>query len=76
MYINECLYVYFTGTPPEKFVFEFYNKDKAYNNLGPLTPQEFYNKHVRPLFNVDDKVCDIHIMWTFSQFVCGLNEFS
>ncbi|CAH2052497.1 unnamed protein product, partial [Iphiclides podalirius] len=45
------------GTPPEKFVYEFYNKDKAYNTLGPLTPQEFYNKHVRPLFNVDDKVC-------------------
>ncbi|XP_059048200.1 bleomycin hydrolase isoform X2 [Achroia grisella] len=45
------------GTPPEKFTFEFYNKEKAYNNLGPLTPLEFYDKHVRPLFNVDDKVC-------------------
>ncbi|XP_026313478.1 bleomycin hydrolase isoform X2 [Hyposmocoma kahamanoa] len=45
------------GTPPETFTFEFYNKEKAYNNFGPLTPQEFYNKHVRPLFDVDDKVC-------------------
>ncbi|XP_049879120.1 bleomycin hydrolase [Pectinophora gossypiella] len=45
------------GTPPEKFTFEFYNKEKAYQCMGPLSPQEFYNKHVRPLFNVDDKVC-------------------
>ncbi|KAL0818450.1 hypothetical protein ABMA28_008911 [Loxostege sticticalis] len=45
------------GTPPEKFTFEYYNKEKAYNSFGSLTPQEFYNTHVRPLFNVDDKVC-------------------
>ncbi|KPI98983.1 Bleomycin hydrolase [Papilio xuthus] len=45
------------GTPPEQFTLEFYNKEKVYNNFGPLSPQEFYNKHVRPLFNVDDKVC-------------------
>ncbi|XP_013184230.2 bleomycin hydrolase isoform X1 [Amyelois transitella] len=45
------------GTPPEKFTFEFYNKEKAYNNFGALTPQEFYEQHVRPLFNVNDKVC-------------------
>ncbi|KOB71586.1 Bleomycin hydrolase, partial [Operophtera brumata] len=45
------------GTPPDKFNFEYYNKEKAYNSFGPLTPQNFYNEHVRPLFNVDDKVC-------------------
>ncbi|XP_063832964.1 bleomycin hydrolase [Ostrinia nubilalis] len=45
------------GTPPDKFNFEYYNKEKAYQSFGSLTPQEFYNKHVRPLFNVDDKVC-------------------
>ncbi|KAI8441956.1 hypothetical protein MSG28_005628 [Choristoneura fumiferana] len=45
------------GTPPEKFTFEYYNKDKVYNSLGSLTPKEFYDNHVRPLFNVDDKVC-------------------
>ncbi|XP_045770057.1 bleomycin hydrolase [Maniola jurtina] len=50
--VGTCL-----GIPPEKFTFEFYNKEKAYNTFGSLTPQEFYNKHVRPLFNVDDKVC-------------------
>ncbi|XP_037974586.2 bleomycin hydrolase isoform X2 [Plutella xylostella] len=45
------------GTPPEKFQFEFYNKEKAYHNFGMLTPQQFYETHVRPVFNVDDKVC-------------------
>ncbi|XP_045454400.1 bleomycin hydrolase [Melitaea cinxia] len=45
------------GTPPDQFTFEFYNKEKAYNSFGPLTPQEFYNKHVKPVYNVDDKVC-------------------
>ncbi|XP_063389115.1 bleomycin hydrolase [Cydia fagiglandana] len=45
------------GTPPEKFTFDFYNKEKAYNTFGSLTPKEFYDKHVRPLFDVDDKVC-------------------
>nr|XP_032527012.1 bleomycin hydrolase isoform X2 [Danaus plexippus plexippus] len=45
------------GTPPDKFTFEYYNKEKAYNSFGPLTPQEFYQKHVKPLYNVDDKVC-------------------
>ncbi|CAK1541795.1 unnamed protein product [Leptosia nina] len=50
--VGTCL-----GTPQEKFTFEFYNKEKSYNSLGPLTPQEFYNQHVRPLYNVDDKVC-------------------
>ncbi|CAG9559019.1 unnamed protein product [Danaus chrysippus] len=45
------------GTPPDKFTFEYYNKEKAYNSFGPLTPQEFYQNHVKPLYNVDDKVC-------------------
>ncbi|CAH2229444.1 jg20839 [Pararge aegeria aegeria] len=45
------------GIPPEKFTFEFYNKEKVYNTFGSLTPQQFHEKHVRPLFNVDDKVC-------------------
>ncbi|XP_050552921.1 bleomycin hydrolase isoform X2 [Spodoptera frugiperda] len=45
------------GTPPEKFNYEYYNKEKAYNSFGMLTPQEFYEKHVRPLFDVNNKVC-------------------
>ncbi|KAH9631361.1 hypothetical protein HF086_012149 [Spodoptera exigua] len=46
-----------TGTPPEKFNYEYYNKEKTYNSFGLLTPQEFYEKHVRPLFDVNNKVC-------------------
>ena len=45
-----------TGTPPEKFNYEYYNKEKAYKSFGLLSPQEFYNQHVRPLFDVNDKV--------------------
>uniref|UniRef100_G3MM93 Bleomycin hydrolase n=1 Tax=Amblyomma maculatum TaxID=34609 RepID=G3MM93_AMBMU len=45
------------GTPPATFTWEYYDKNKAYNRLGPITPLEFYEKHVKPLFNFDDKVC-------------------
>lgn len=51
-YLNNCI----SGTPPETFTYEFYNKEKAYRSLGRLTPQEFYRQHVRPLYDVDDKV--------------------
>lgn len=50
--VSTCL-----GIPPEKFTYEFYNKEKEYNTFGALTPQEFYDKHVKPLFDVNDKVC-------------------
>lgn len=45
------------GTPPATFTWEYYDKNKAYNRLGPITPLEFYEKHVKPVFNFDDKVC-------------------
>lgn len=48
------------GIPPEKFTYEYYNKDKAYQVMGPLTPQEFYARHVKPLYDVDDKVCIVN----------------
>ncbi|CAG9791283.1 unnamed protein product [Diatraea saccharalis] len=45
------------GTPPDKFNFEYYNKEKSYCSFGETSPQEFYTNFVKPLFNVDDKVC-------------------
>lgn len=45
------------GIPPEKFTWEYYDKSKAYNSVGPVTGPEFYEKFVKPHFNVDDKVC-------------------
>lgn len=44
------------GSPPETFTFEYYDKDKQYHKIGPITPIEFYNEHVKPVYNIADKV--------------------
>lgn len=44
------------GVPADVFTWTYYDKSKAFQSVGPITPREFYEKHVRPLFNVDDKV--------------------
>lgn len=45
------------GIPAETIKWEYYDKTKAYNCVGPITGLEFYKKYVKPIFNVDDKVC-------------------
>ncbi|XP_067015155.2 bleomycin hydrolase isoform X2 [Anabrus simplex] len=45
------------GIPSETITWEYYDKAKQYNCVGPITPLDFYLKHVKPFFNVDDKVC-------------------
>ncbi|XP_066455685.1 bleomycin hydrolase [Eleutherodactylus coqui] len=45
------------GSPPETFTWEFRDKEKTYHKIGPLTPQEFYKEHVKPIYNVEDKIC-------------------
>ncbi|XP_030078231.1 bleomycin hydrolase [Microcaecilia unicolor] len=45
------------GSPPETFTWEFRDKEKNYHKIGPLTPQQFYEEHVKPIFNVEDKIC-------------------
>lgn len=46
------------GNPPETFVWEYYSdKNKDYQKVGPVSPLEFYQKHVKQHFNVDNKVC-------------------
>lgn len=44
------------GIPPKTFTWEYYDKAKAYHKVGPLTPLEFYTEHVKPVFNIEDKV--------------------
>lgn len=44
------------GIPSETFTWEYYDKNKAFNSVGPLTPLDFYQTHVKPYFNVDEKV--------------------
>lgn len=45
------------GIPPQTFSWEYYDKSKAYHKVGPLTPLEFYTEYVKPVFNVENKVC-------------------
>lgn len=55
--VSVCL-----GSPPETICWEFRDKDKTFHCFGPLTPKEFYIKHVKPLYNLQDKVQP----WTIS----------
>ncbi|KAB1253946.1 Bleomycin hydrolase [Camelus dromedarius] len=45
------------GSPPETFTWQYRDKDKNYQKMGPLTPLQFYREHVKPLFNMEDKIC-------------------
>ncbi|XP_015251233.1 PREDICTED: bleomycin hydrolase [Cyprinodon variegatus] len=45
------------GSPPDTICWEYRDKDKNFHRLGPLSPQEFYRQHVKPLYNIQDKVC-------------------
>ncbi|XP_067421982.1 bleomycin hydrolase [Emydura macquarii macquarii] len=50
--VNTCL-----GSPPETFTWEFRDKEKNYHKIGPITPLLFYKEYVKPLFNMEDKIC-------------------
>lgn len=57
--MNEELFRIFSiclGMPPTEFTWEYYTKDKKYEKVGPISPLNFYNDHVRPHFNMKDKV--------------------
>jgi len=45
------------GIPSEKITWEYYDKSKNYNCIGPVTPLEFYETYVKPYYNVNDKIC-------------------
>lgn len=45
------------GIPPETFTWEFTNKSKVTQSIGPLTPLEFYKSYVEPVFNMNSHVC-------------------
>lgn len=44
------------GSPPEKFTWEYYNKNKEYKKIGPISPVDFYKEFVKPVFNMEDKL--------------------
>ena len=44
------------------FVWEYYDKDKAYrripeNTADGISPLDFYKQIVKPIFNMEDKLC-------------------
>ncbi|XP_008554962.1 bleomycin hydrolase [Microplitis demolitor] len=45
------------GIPSQLITWEYYDKTKNYHCIGPITGLDFYTKHVKPIFNVDEKVC-------------------
>lgn len=51
------------GIPPVTFEWNYYDKSKSFNTIGPITPLDFYEKHVKPLFDVTEKVC------SFTEFI-------
>lgn len=44
------------GSPPTEFTFEFYDKEKNYKKIGPCTPLQFYQEHIKPVYDVANKV--------------------
>ncbi|XP_070591538.1 bleomycin hydrolase [Erythrolamprus reginae] len=45
------------GNPPTTFCWEYYDKEKNYHKIGPISPVRFYQDHVKPLFDMESKVC-------------------
>ncbi|XP_026578832.1 bleomycin hydrolase [Pseudonaja textilis] len=45
------------GSPPTTFCWEYYDKEKNYHKIGPISPAKFYQEHVKPLFDMESKVC-------------------
>eukprot|EP00794_Sanderia_malayensis_P014388 gene14388-15885_t len=44
------------GIPPESFDWEYYDKNKKYKCIRNITPHDFYHQHIKPIFNMEDKV--------------------
>ena len=44
------------GVPPPTFTWQYYDKSKVAKSVGPISPLEFYEQHVKPIFDVADKV--------------------
>jgi len=45
------------GVPPETFTWQYYDKAKKYNDVREVTPLQFYTQHVKPVFDISNKIC-------------------
>ncbi|XP_041456385.1 bleomycin hydrolase-like isoform X3 [Lytechinus variegatus] len=48
------------GIPPTTFTWDYHDKTKTFQSVGPITPKDFYHQHVKPVFNMDEKVCIVN----------------
>ncbi|XP_071789805.1 bleomycin hydrolase-like [Asterias amurensis] len=48
------------GTPPSTITWEYHDKNKAYHKVGPIAPKAFYEEYVKPVFNLQDKICIVN----------------
>jgi len=54
------------GVPPQSFLWQWRDKDKAFHRAGVLTPLEFTERYVQP--DLDNMVCLIHCPQSSKQF--------
>ena len=47
------------GIPNDTITWSYYDKNKNYHTIGPITPKEFYEVHIRNLYDVDEKVKNV-----------------
>lgn len=45
------------GIPDSTFTWEYYDRTKTYQSVGPMTAVQFYENCVKQCYNVEDKVC-------------------
>lgn len=45
------------GIPPAQFKWDYLDKSKQHQCVGPISPLEFYEKYVKPVWNIENKVC-------------------
>lgn len=45
------------GIPPDSFTWQYTDKSKQHVSVGPISPVEFYEKFVKPVWNIEDKIC-------------------
>jgi len=50
----------FFGNPPTTFNWSFYDKKKKYHSINNLTPLNFYNNYIKPLYDIDNHISIIN----------------
>lgn len=60
------------GIPAKTFDWEYYDKNKKYHCIKGITPYDFYHSHIKPIFNLKDKVGLSHSYFTYLSYSCSI----